>query len=103
MREQVGELTKKTHPHTRPNERTLALMREQVGELTKKTAEQAETIARLVDLPAEIDRLRVVAATAEAAAHEAVEKRTQAEADVLDQLDTSKALLERLLKEQKER
>jgi len=79
------------------------LLREQVGELTKKTAEQAEMIARLVDLPAELERLRVVAATAEATAHEAVEKRTQAEADVLQQLDTSKALLQRLLKEQKER
>jgi hypothetical protein len=39
-------------------------------------------------------------AAAEAAAREAIEKRADAEADVLRQLDESAALLERLLVEQ---
>ena len=77
--------------------------REQVSMLTGKQTEQSEALASYTDLPSEIERLKAALADSESTAKEAVEKRIQAEADVLSQLDQSKALLERLLEEQKQR
>ena len=49
-----------------------------------------------------MERYKKIAAEKEEEAKEAVEKKEEAEADVLKQLDSSQALLEKLLKEQRE-
>jgi len=79
------------------------LLREQVSMLSGVRLQQSEAIASYADLPAELDRLKQAVATAEASAQEATAKRGEMEADVLRQLDESKALLARLLDEQKQR
>ena len=53
-------------------------------------------------LPEDLARLRELHAKAEEEAKEANERREEAERDVLKQLDSNKALLEKLLAEQRE-
>ena len=63
----------------------------------------AAKLAEVATMPLELARLREVASSAEEAAAQAQAKREEAEQDLNRQLDENKALLEKLLAEQRQR
>ena len=78
-------------------------LQEQVRVLSGQQTDSIAKLATMGHLPEDLERLKEIAATAEATAKEAVEKREAAEQDVMRQLDANKQLLERLLEEQRQK
>ena len=76
-------------------------LKAQVDEMQDEMSKSLDEIAKLEGLPEENVRLRSMANSATEEAREAQQKREEAEADVLKELDRNKELLEKLLEEQR--
>jgi len=77
-------------------------LREELAEFKEEKSRRDTQLAGLAHLPDDMERLRVLADKAERDASEAIHEREEAERDVLRQLDSNQALLEKLMKEQRD-
>ena len=79
----------------------LRALRAEVAALGAERKEREAKLVSYLPLADEVERLRALLAKAEEEAKEAAEKQKSAESDVLQQLDSSQQLLEKLLAEQR--
>ena len=79
----------------------LTALRAEVRDLTEERTEREAKLLKYDYLAGDIDKLKAMQAKAVEEAREAKQKREEAEADVLKQLDSSQQLLEKLLAEQR--